>query len=60
MYCEHANECPVVCPCPPECGCHKWGPLWCRSIKPISEKFIQEMIEFGIPKEMIEQLRKNR
>lgn len=28
MYCEHANEMPVSCPCPPECWCRVKGP--CR------------------------------
>lgn len=23
MFCEHANGCPAVCECPPECPCHR-------------------------------------
>jgi 3-deoxy-D-arabino-heptulosonate 7-phosphate (DAHP) synthase len=23
FFCEHANEVPVVCPCPPTCGCRQ-------------------------------------
>lgn len=50
MYCEHANEMPVSCPCPPECWCRVKGPCkrrigsfanspgrkieWTRSVKP--------------------------
>lgn len=25
FFCEHANEMPKVCPCPPSCGCHYYG-----------------------------------
>jgi hypothetical protein len=25
IYCDHANEMPVVCPCKPNCYCHKHG-----------------------------------
>ena len=25
VLCEHANESPLVCPCPPCCGCRSYG-----------------------------------
>lgn len=35
MFCEHANECPVSCPCPPNCYCktHTCKPMHPTSIR---------------------------
>lgn len=38
MYCEHANEMPVSCPCPPECWCRVKGPCRKRTAKHLAEQ----------------------
>jgi len=25
LFCEHANECPNICPCPPRCYCKAYS-----------------------------------
>lgn len=33
IWCEHANECPVVCPCPPDCDCQRPGAMCNPKVK---------------------------
>ncbi len=35
LTCEHANECPAVCPCPPGCYCKK---NTCKPVKKSKKK----------------------
>lgn len=42
VFCEHANEVPHVCPCPPSCPCKESMPLTCGSVlTPLPEKSVR-------------------
>lgn len=48
MLCNHANEVPAVCTCPPECECHDTDMAPCRKSKDViiltaEQNFIRKM-----------------
>lgn len=36
LFCDHANEVPVQCRCPADCGCWRWGPCHAPARRPVT------------------------
>ena len=48
VFCQHANECPHVCPCKSDCWCQKPGRMCAEQLMERTVKRTQQELETGI------------